>query len=67
MGGGGGGGWARCCVVANHSQRYANGFVLTWRFVFLQMSMVSQLGGQIWNLMPSGFCGEECHESGGGL
>ena len=66
-GAGGGGGWVRCCVVADLSQRYANGLVLTWRIAFLPMSMESRLGGQIWNLMPSGFCREECHENGGGL
>ena len=34
---------------------------------FLLMSMESRLGGQIWNLMPLGFCTEECHENGEGL
>ena len=35
--------------------------------VFLPMNMESRLGGQIWNLKPSGFCREECHESEEGL
>ena len=61
------GDWARCCVVVDHSQGYANGLALTWRMIFLPMSMGSQLGGQIWNLIPLGFCREECHESGGEL
>ena len=64
------GGWARYCVVADHSQWYANGFVLTWRIVFLQVSRESRLGAQIWNLMPSGFCratGSYCFQESGWL
>ena len=39
---------------------YANDLVLTWRSFFLLVSVASQLGGLFWNLMLSGFCGEEC-------
>ena len=41
--------------------------VLTWRNIFLLVSMGSQLGGQFWNLMLWGFYREECHGSGGEL
>ena len=46
--------WARCCAVVDHFQWYANSHILTGRSVFHAVSMGSQLGGLLWNLMPWG-------------
>ena len=61
-----GGSGQMLCSCGSFSM-YTNGFILTWRIVFLQVNRESRLGAQIWNLMPSGFCREECNESGEGL